>query len=110
MPLHATIAGRLLGGTSELGPGNQFDTVRGRAPAAADLLDAVGEDRRLLDDGHTRHVHVPELRHATGPDDVETGEVPAMAAAESRGVVWQCHMQNVPCIHGRRFGSPDEPG
>jgi len=92
----SAISWRFLGRAAKFRPRHQLDAIGSRAPAATDLFHVPSDDRGLLDGGGPRHVYVPELRHPAVPDNVESGQVSAMSAAKARGVVRQCHRQNVP--------------
>ena len=76
---------------TELRPRHDLDAIGRAAPAAGDRFDGFAEDLGLVNRGLTSHVEVPELAHARGPHDVESGEVAAVRAAQATLGIRQGH-------------------
>lgn len=96
--LDAAVARGFLTRPPELRTRDDLDPIGGRAPAAADRFDVLGQHRGLIDHDVTCQGGVPELTTANRANHVEACEVAAVAAAKARSLVGERkgHGANLP--------------
>jgi len=89
--LDAAVAGGFPIRTTELRTRDHFDAIAGRAPAAANHLDLLGEFRSFLDLDVSGQCRMPVLARAPGAHHIESREVSAVTTAKAGSIVRQLH-------------------
>ncbi len=100
--LDAAIPRGLLAGAAKLRTRHNLDSIGSRAPAAPDRFDVLGEHGAFIDLDLAGQGGMPELAGSNRANHIEAGEVAAVAAAKSRGLIRQGkgHITNLSGLSG----------